>query len=282
MTGPAGAGAARDDARTRTPGPVRSRARPNNADVGLLREGSLHAALKLRYAGADGAVEAIVDGFVVDVIAGDGEIVEIQTGSFASARRKFEHLVEQHRLRVVYPIVATRWIVTLVDAGHVVGRRRSPMKALPHVVFDELVHLGRLVAHPGFVLELAFTVEEEIREPMPPGRRRWPRTWRRIDRRLLDVVGTVVVADPCDLRGLIPGGLPDRYTTRDLVAAFGGRRRLAQRAAYCLRLAGVAEVVGREGGVLVYERVGAGAAETGGSAAIGPGTAGVDIGTSCS
>ncbi len=220
--------------------------------VGLLREGSLHAALKERYAGPEGVTEALVDGFVVDVLLPDG-IVEIQTGSFASARQKLARLVERHAVRIVYPVVAERWIVRVDEHGSVVGRRRSPLRPAPHAVFHELVPGARLVAHPNFTLELAFTVEEELRAPLPPERRRWPRTWRRVDRRLLDIVGTRVVAGPEDLPDLVPGGLPARFTARDLAAAFGRRRRLGQRAAYCLRLAGATEVVGREGNAVVYE-----------------------------
>ncbi len=76
------------------------------------REGSLHAALKAQYASAipDAQVEAMVDGFVIDV-AGHDELVEIQTASFSSAKRKLERLIGTHRVLLVYPIAIERWLV---------------------------------------------------------------------------------------------------------------------------------------------------------------------------
>jgi hypothetical protein len=59
--------------------------------ITTFREGSLHAALKARYAAAiaGAQVECAVDGFIVDVV-GPHELVEIQTGSVGSASRKLE------------------------------------------------------------------------------------------------------------------------------------------------------------------------------------------------
>ena len=89
------------------------------------REGSLHAALKARYAAtlAGARVEAAVDGYVVDV-AGDHELVEIQTGSFGSARRKLDRLLTAHRIVLVHPIPVEKWLVLVDGDGAIVRRRR--------------------------------------------------------------------------------------------------------------------------------------------------------------
>jgi hypothetical protein len=67
------------------------------SDFSTYREGSLHAALKARYAACivGSRIEAAVDGFVVDV-AGPEELVEIQTASFGSARRKLDKDSDTH------------------------------------------------------------------------------------------------------------------------------------------------------------------------------------------
>ena len=227
------------------------------SDFTTFREGSLHAALKARYAAsiADARVESAVDGFVVDV-AGPNEVVEIQTGSFGSASRKLERLVASHRVVLVYPIPIEKWLVRVDADGRVLGRRRSPKRGLALDLFDELVHIPGLVAHPDFRIELPLTCEEEIRGPIPDGARyRYPRTWRRLDRRLLEVTETRRIDTPADLACLLPVGLPEPFTTADIVAATGRSKRLAGRAVYCLERSGAIARLPRRGRFVAYGRV---------------------------
>ena len=226
------------------------------SDFTTYREGSLHAALKARYAAVTvGArVEAAVDGFVVDV-AGDDELVEIQTGSFGSAGRKLERLVETHRVVLVHPIAVEKWLIRVDADGAIVRRGRSPKRGTAFDLFEELVHIPALLAHPNFRIELALTSEEEIRGPAPEGvRRRYARDWTRLDRRLLEVVETRRIDTPADLCALLPAGLTDPFTTADLVAATGRTRRLAGRAAYCLEHTGVLARVARRRRFIEYVR----------------------------
>jgi len=226
------------------------------SDFTTLREGSLHAALKARYAAivAGARVEAAVDGFVVDV-AGRDELVEVQTASFASARRKLERLVGSHRVLLVYPIPVEKWLVTVDADGAVVRRRRSPKRGLGLDLFDELVSIPALVAHSNFRIEVALTSEEEVRGPIPDGARyRYPRTWWRLDRRLLDVVDTRRIDTPADLLWLLPPGLPEPFTTADIVAATGRSKRLAMRAVYCLERSGAIARLARRGRLATYGR----------------------------
>lgn len=227
------------------------------SDFTTLREGSLHAALKARYAAiVTGArVEAAVDGFVVDV-AGQDELVEIQTASFASARRKLEQLVASRNVVLVYPIPIEKWLVRVDADGAVLRRRRSPKRGLALDLFDELVYIPGLVAHPNFRIELPLICEEEIRGPIPEGARyRYPRQWWRLDRRLLDVVDTLRIDTPADLLCLLPSGLPEPFTTADIVAATGRSKRLAMRAVYCLERSGAVVRLARHGRLVTYGRL---------------------------
>jgi hypothetical protein len=217
------------------------------------REGSLHAALKDLYARPADRVEEIVDGYVVDVVRSD-ELVEIQTGSFASAARKLRRLVEDRRLALVHPVASERWIVRVDPDGVVIGRRRSPKRGQHLDLFDELVAFPELVAHPNFRIELVMVREEEIRGPIPAGvRYRYPRQWRRLDRRLLEVVEIVRIDTPGDLLGLLPAGVPDQFTSADIAAASGRPKRLATRTAYCLQRAGATHCTGSLGRLRLYE-----------------------------
>jgi hypothetical protein len=81
-------------------------------DIGTLNEKPLHAALKKWYARPGDQLEVPVDGFVVDIVR-DGLLIEIQTGSFASIKRKVHSLSENHILRLVHPIAREKWILLL-------------------------------------------------------------------------------------------------------------------------------------------------------------------------
>ncbi len=175
------------------------------SDFTTFREGSLHAALKARYAATviEGRVEADVDGFVVDV-AGRDELVEIQTAGFASLRRKLERLLVSHRVVLVHPIPIEKWLVRVDADGVILARRRSPKRGLGLDLFDELVHIPALVTDPCFRIDLLLVREEEIRGPIPVGARfRYPREWWRLDRRLIEVVETRRIDGAADLLGLL-------------------------------------------------------------------------------
>jgi hypothetical protein len=137
----------------------------------------------------------------------------------------------------------------------VTGRRRSPKRGQRLDLFDELVAFPELVAHQNFRIELVMIREEEIRGPIPAGvHYRYPRQWRRLDRRLLDVVEVVRIDTPGDLLGLLPAGVPAQFTSADIAAASGRPKRLATRTAYCLQRAGATQCTGRLGRLRLYER----------------------------
>jgi len=216
--------------------------------IGLLNESSLHNALKEHYAGPGDLVEAVVDGFVVDVVRGN-EVVEVQTGTFSAIRDKLRALLEGYRVRLVYPIAATTWILRVEpETGEVLGRRRSPRRGVALVAFHELVYIPELLDAPGFSLDLAFVEQEEVR--VADGRGSWRRRGIRVvDRRLVRLVETRTMCSGRDLLALLPGTLAQPFTNRALAAEAHVPRRLAQRVTYTLARCGAlraAGVVGRE------------------------------------
>ena len=63
-------------------------------DIGTLNERGLHRALKSHYI-VDGDQEEIeVDGFVVDIVTSDRQLIEIQTTGFSSIKGKLNRLLE--------------------------------------------------------------------------------------------------------------------------------------------------------------------------------------------
>lgn len=221
--------------------------KPNH--IGELNERSLHRALKERYAVPGSVTEQAVDGFVADVLIGD-HIVEVHTGVFWNLKKKLPRLLERFRVTLVYPIARDRYIVKPAGGDAIASRRRSPRHDSVFFVFNALASIPALLEHPNLTLDIVMVVVEEIRVPAR-GRRRG---WSTSDRRLVKVLETIRVTTMADLFAPLDAALPAEFTSRQLAAAMGSSRRLAQQAAFCLRHAGVTELCGKAGNALVYRR----------------------------
>lgn len=222
--------------------------------IGTLREKPLHASLKRWYARSGDRNEVPVDGFVIDLVRED-LLIEVQTRGFSSMKQKITTLLDLgHRVRVVHPIPIDKWIVKVDADGTVLSRRRSPRHGNPTDVFAELVSFPNLLADPRLEIDVILTNEEEYRRYTP--NRSWRRKgWTIEERRLIDVVDTLLISNTDDLAALLPAGLSDPFTTADLATELGRPRRSAQQMAYCLRIADVIVAVGKRGNAVEYRVV---------------------------
>jgi hypothetical protein len=219
--------------------------------IGSLNEKPLHAALKEWYRQEGDQVEVPTDGFVVDLVR-DGLLIEIQTRGFSSMRKKLDRLLDSHSMRLVHPVAAEKWIVKLDENGLEVSRRRSPKRGIAADVCAELVSFPSLLSHPNFTLEIALVEEEEVLRP--DAKKGWRRGGFVVEeRRLVEVLETVELGSPKELLGLLPEGMPDPFTTADLADGLGRSRHLAQEVAYCLRVSGAVETVGRDKRGILYQ-----------------------------
>ncbi|MEZ5186882.1 MAG: hypothetical protein R2720_14155 [Candidatus Nanopelagicales bacterium] len=220
--------------------------------VGTLREKPLHAALKQWCSREGDLFEQPVDGFVIDIVR-PGLLIEIQTRSFSSMRRKLTRLLENHSVRVVHPIAVDQWIVKVDEQTGVMSRRLSPKHGRPVDIFAELVAFPDLVADPGLTVEILLVRTEQQRR-FEAGKAWRRRGWVIEENRLLEVVDRVVIESAENLIQLLPP-LPEIFTTSDLAAAMHCSRRLAQQATFCLRKSGELQVVGKRGRALEYRRI---------------------------
>jgi hypothetical protein len=226
--------------------------------IGTLSEKSLHASVKTWYARPEDRVESPVDGYVVDIVRDDDLLVEIQTRSFAPLKRKLAKLTKSHRVRLVHPVAAEKWIVKVAENGAPLGRRKSPKRGRVEDVFHQLVSIPHLVGHERFVLEVMMIHEEEVRLFDGKGSWRHPE-WRQVDRRLVDVVEQRRLRTPVDAAALLPppAVLPRPFTNKQLAEAAGLRRILAERMTYCLRKMEALQVVGKaKYGAQLFEEAG--------------------------
>lgn len=216
-----------------------------------MTEQSLHNQLKELYMAEGAEPEAVVDGYVVDVVR-DDLLVEVQTGNFSAIKEKLKDLLGRHRVRLVYPVPRVKWIVRLGRDGAEVSRRRSPKRGRVEEVFNELVYIPEVCATPGFELEVVLVNAEEYL--VDDGKGSWRRRgWSIHDRQLVGVVERRVFRTPRDFIELLPEGLPREFTARQLAKAASLRIRLAQKMVYCLRRMKVIEVSGRKGRANLYK-----------------------------
>ena len=214
--------------------------------IGTLNEGPLHSALKSLYTANGGEAEVAVDGFVADAVR-HGITYEIQTGSFSGLGRKMAFLAERGPVVLVHPIAHRTVVVKQPDGS----RRRSPKRGeLIHIV-NELVYLPGLLNHPNFSVEAVLTEEESIRE-YDEKKRRGRGGWRTVERRLLEVVEGKRLNCMNDLFDFLVDELAEPFSTKTLAQALQQPLHIAQRMAYCLRLAGATEIVGKQGNALLY------------------------------
>jgi hypothetical protein len=222
--------------------------------IGTLRESSLHASLKELYARAGDELEAVREGYVVDLVRPD-ELVEFQTGNFGSMRVKLGALLERHRVRVVHPVAVETTILRIDAEGVVRGRRRSPVHGHGLSLFDELVALPTLATHPSLTFEVVLVRVEEHRVDAPRTRRR-RKPWRVVDRVLVEVIERrELAAGAAGLANVLPAELVEPFTSAELAQVLEIPRELAQRIAYTLRKAGIIEAAGRYSRGVEYLRV---------------------------
>jgi hypothetical protein len=155
---------------------------------------------------------------------------------------------------LVYPVAQEKYLVRQAKNGKTLSRRKSPKRGQVVTLFEELVSLPDLPAHPRFSLEVVLTREEEISREGRGGSWRW-RGWKIVDRRLLDVVSHVEFKSPRDYAAFLPAALPEVFTCRDLAEQGGYPLYLAQKMAYCLRGMGVLEAAGKRRNAALYARV---------------------------
>jgi hypothetical protein len=221
--------------------------------IGQLSERSLHAALKEHLRQPGDQLEVKLGRYVIDLVR-DDLLIEIQTRHLYALRPKLRRLLDDgRRIHLVHPLPAERWIVRQDAAGRSVSRRKSPKRVAVHDIFTEVVRLPDLVAHPNLTLEVLLIQEEQVWRD--DGQGSWRRGhWSLVDRRLLGVVASRVLATPADFMTLLPPGLPEPFSNAELAAALRCSPALAGKTTYALRAMGLLAASGKRGRANLFSR----------------------------
>jgi hypothetical protein len=197
--------------------------------IGVLNEGSLHAALKRHFAEPGDAFEVPFGRFVVDLVkapdTADELLVEIQTGSFGAMGKKLDHLLGTRLERRT-------------------SARLSPKRGSIYSLFDELVSIPTLLDHPNLSLEIVL-FNESRKQVHDPSLRRQRGGYRTVDRQIEEIIDQQRFDTVMDLRRLLPSSLPDTFTTADIATEAMCSRQAAQKLAFCFQAAHLIDRIDR-------------------------------------
>ena len=219
--------------------------------IGVVNENSLHAALKELYRAPGSRCEVKIGNYIVDIVR-DDLLIEIQTSNFGSIRHKLAKLLENKRLRLVYPLASEKIIIVYDKEGEYVRyQRKSPKKNTFYDIVRQLIYIPNLLIHPHFELEVLLIREEELR--LQDGKGSWRRKGVSIaDRILLEIVDRRTFAGPGDYLALLPQTLPPMFTNRELALQLKLPLRTARMLTYCLKKMELLHVSRKEGNTQTF------------------------------
>ncbi len=192
----------------------------------------IHKAVKL-YIDPDPAHhECPLLGGVADVFS-DGNVYEVQTGSFAPLLPKLRRFLTEYKVTLVHPLIALthrRWLDK--ESGEISERpkRRGRARTLHSLAF-ELYKIRELIAHPNFSVRVLYLECDEFRALDG-----WDRTKKRgatlLGRIPLDVIAEETLTEPEDYKRLLPD-IDTPFLAKDYLKAIKSRSRYDT---YALRL----------------------------------------------
>lgn len=227
--------------------------------INTYSESQLHNTLKNLYAEASqGLTEQQVAGKICDIVARDGSIIEIQTGSLSKLHGKLGVLLPHYKVKVVYPLVVRKTIETRKKDGTLVSCRKSPKKQCLLDMFAELTALFPYLLDKNFILEVleVSVIEHRIKEDTPVQlvnkSRRFKRDWYKEDKSLETIHATHQFASAQDYLALLPQELPETFTIKEASHVLKGRN--VPRMLWVLRKMGLVEQVGKQGRSLILKK----------------------------
>jgi hypothetical protein len=220
--------------------------------IGTEKESSLHRALKFRYIGSEGQTETQVGSYVCDGTTGEGEIIEVQTGSFGPLREKAKILAETGRVRIVHPVAVQKHIELYDAGGRLVHRRKSPGKNGAWHLFKVLLYAPELPLVPNITIEIALVDILERRKD--DGKGSWRRKGVSIEDKTLALWReSIVLSAPKDYYRFVPFDRNAEFTVKDLAAKAGITTTLARKCLYVLSRLGLVKRTGKAGNAFVYK-----------------------------
>lgn len=195
--------------------------------INILNESALHLTLKKIYSLDETShTEVELDGKIYDIVSDKGNITEIQTQNLGKLLPKIMvALGKKRRVKVVYPLIITKYLETYDASGTLISRRKSPKRHSIYDLFRELTGIYPILLEKNFSLDVVECTACERREKKDEavqsanGRRRFRKHWLKTDKRLEEIIKTRIFCTAADYLALLPQTLPTEFTTTDIRTA---------------------------------------------------------------
>lgn len=220
--------------------------------IGTLSEKTVHAVLKNYYAPDTDMHEIPIADFVADIYTGS-EIMEIQTRSFHTMRRKLAAFLPEYPVTIVYPIPHVKWLFWMdTETGELSAKRKSPKKGTPYEAFIELYKIRPFLADKNLKFRFALIDMEEYR--LLNG---WSRDKKKGSDRY-DRIPTAFVEEVCidcraDYMQFVPYDIPDEFTAKEFAGCAKIPLRLAQTVLLILNDLQIVKRIGKAGRSYLYQ-----------------------------
>ncbi|MFX0125427.1 MAG: hypothetical protein ACFFAE_17535 [Candidatus Hodarchaeota archaeon] len=221
----------------------------------------VHHKLKLRYLSeVRGTEEAIIKikgkKYRIDVLDElKSSVYEIQRSNFGNIfSDKIRDLLQFSKMKIVivHPIVLTQK-VTRMNQGEIMGVSYYNKRSNIYSLFEKLVYFKVEFVPQRMEFDVVFIKEHVLKELVGFYGRSRRRKYETIQRDLLDIEEIMKFRTKSDFLNLLPNGLPDVFTNRDLAEKLeikGSQKRI-QRVpgiiTYSLCILGILDRVGTRG-----------------------------------
>ncbi|GHV45269.1 hypothetical protein AGMMS49546_30680 [Spirochaetia bacterium] len=220
--------------------------------IGTRKESGLHNALKFRYTGPDGETEKSMGDYVCDGLTPDGEVIEVQIGSFGPLKDKARSLAAFGPVRIIHPIIINKYIETLDIEGQVLRKRKSPRKGTEWDLFKSLLYAPELATTPGLTIELVLI--DVLEQRKDDGKGSWRRRGASIsDRELAGWHSSMSLSGPKDYYRFLPFTAKEEFTSGDLAKKAKIPANLAGKTLYVLMKIGIVKRIGKKGRSFLYK-----------------------------
>ncbi|AEF81804.1 hypothetical protein TREAZ_0912 [Leadbettera azotonutricia ZAS-9] len=209
--------------------------------------------LKFRYGGEGGQTEAPIGDYVCDARTEEGELIEVQTGSFGPLKEKAKALAKKNKLRIIHPIVLQKTIELYDTKGTCLRSRKSPRKGSPWDIFKVLLYAPELPLVKNLTIELALIDINEKR--IDDGKGSWRRKKATIaDKSLSAWHSSIILSSIKDYARFIPYDEEDTFTVKDFAQKTKINTTLAQKTLYTLTRMSLVTRIGKQGNSYLYQK----------------------------
>ena len=202
-----------------------------------LNESQLHKTLKTLYSELyEGQTEVEKNGYVYDIITKNGNVIEIQTKNLSKLLPKIQDTIkENHKIKIVHPIIINRQIKTYDKNRQLVSNRKSPKRGHILDLFSEITGIYSILLNPKFSLEIVeiSMIEERVKTETPVQtqnkKRRFKRDWIKTGKRLDQIINTRRFNKKEDYLSLLPPLETNEFCAKDLRIALEKDKNIPSR-----------------------------------------------------